>query len=107
MLPTFVASTGTMPKNPCRQRPRSATPSLSTNKFSARFATQGETENNSPVNNVAISLPSRRQKAKKKPYPENAAASQPPMPSDCGIDGNNPARGITAKKRALPGFTLT
>jgi hypothetical protein len=71
---------------------------LSTNKFSARFATQGETEKNSPVHNVAVSLPSRQQK-EKKPYPENVAASQPPMPSDCVIDGNHPARGISQQKK--------
>ena len=48
ILPTFVAPTGTMPKNPCLQRPRSATRSLSTNKFSKRLAMKGDTENNSP-----------------------------------------------------------
>src|SRR6266702_279447 len=62
MLPTFVAPTGTMPKNPCRQRPRSATRSLSTNRFSARFATQGETENSSPARRHLASPRTKKKK---------------------------------------------
>ena len=49
MLPTFVAPTGIMLKNPCLHRPSMATRSLRTNRFSRRFATYGETENSSPA----------------------------------------------------------
>jgi hypothetical protein len=42
-----------MPKKPCRQRPSIATRSFNTNKFSTRFATHGDTENNSPVSDIS------------------------------------------------------
>ena len=52
MLPTFVAPTGTMPKNPYRHRPNNATRSFKTNRFARRLAMYGETENNSPRKKV-------------------------------------------------------
>lgn len=52
MLPTLVAPTGTMPKKPNFQRPSKATRSFRTNKFSNRFAIQGETEKRSPAQSV-------------------------------------------------------
>lgn len=53
ILPTLVAPTGTIPKKPCRHRPRSATRSLSTNRFWRRLAIYGDTENSSPGLNVS------------------------------------------------------
>jgi hypothetical protein len=49
MLPTLVAPTGTMPKEPCCHCPSSATRSFDTNRFSTHFATHGETKNSSPA----------------------------------------------------------
>ena len=61
MLPTFVAPTGTILKKPYRHRPRSATRSLSTNRFWSRLAIYGDTENSSPGLSVSYaSMASRR-----------------------------------------------
>lgn len=49
MLPTLVAPTGTMPKNPYFHLPSSATRSFSTNTSDSLFTIHGETEKRSPT----------------------------------------------------------
>lgn len=93
MLPTFVAPTGTIPKKPCFHRPRSATRSFSTKRFSSRFAMYGETEYSSPVMVRSLVSKNPTMGSVKPTYQQNAVSSPQPKLWDCGSDDNLQVQG--------------